>query len=205
MPYHHGGLRTALVDAGLELARTGGPDAVVLRAATRHAGVSHNAAYRHFADKDALLRAVCERCMRELAVRMEQRIDALVASGDERDDAWGALAATGRAYIQFALAEPGWFRTAFAVPPDAHGLAGGEGVGDSGLGPYQLLGLQLDRLRDAGVIRPEHRSGLEYAAWSAVHGISSLLVDGPLREVPADERERAIATVLGVITRGLPG
>ena len=71
MPYHHGQLREALIVAAVELARTAGPEAVVLRAAARAANVSHNAAYRHFEDRDALLRAVCGRCMSELAARME--------------------------------------------------------------------------------------------------------------------------------------
>ena len=57
-PYHHGDLRRALLEAGVALARAGGPEAVALRAATRAAGVSPNAAYRHFADRDALLSAV---------------------------------------------------------------------------------------------------------------------------------------------------
>jgi AcrR family transcriptional regulator len=66
--YRHGRLRAALVDAGLEPAPADGPEAVVLRAATRAAGVSPNAAYRPFADRDELLRAVCERCMSRLAI-----------------------------------------------------------------------------------------------------------------------------------------
>ena len=57
-PYHHGNLRETLIDAGTELARTGGPTAVVLRAVSREANVSHNAAYRHFADHEDLLAAV---------------------------------------------------------------------------------------------------------------------------------------------------
>ena len=64
---------TALVAAGLELARAGGPDAVVLREATRMVGVVPNAAYRHFADRDELLAAVCAAAMGELADRMQQQ------------------------------------------------------------------------------------------------------------------------------------
>ncbi len=55
----------------------------MLRGRPGAAGVSHNAAYRHFADRDALLRAVCERCMSRLALLMEERVDA-VAAGPTR-------------------------------------------------------------------------------------------------------------------------
>src|SRR5579864_1520068 len=65
-----GAVRDGLVAAGLQLARAGGPDAVVLREATRMVGVVPNAAYRHFADRDELLAAVCTAALRELAARM---------------------------------------------------------------------------------------------------------------------------------------
>src|SRR5487761_1109452 len=65
-----GAVRDGLVAAGLELARKGGPDAVVLREATRMVGVVPNAAYRHFADRDELLAAVCAAAMHELSARM---------------------------------------------------------------------------------------------------------------------------------------
>ncbi|MEU6273766.1 TetR/AcrR family transcriptional regulator [Streptomyces populi] len=72
--YHHGNLREALVEAGPALARTGGPGSVLLRAVSREAGVSHNAAYRHFSDHEALVAAVAERCMTELGTLMVQRL-----------------------------------------------------------------------------------------------------------------------------------
>src|SRR3954452_10853144 len=72
--YHHGNLRAALVDAGVELARTGGPNAVVLRAASRQAGVSHNAVYRHFANQEDLLAAVARRCMNQVSLLMIERM-----------------------------------------------------------------------------------------------------------------------------------
>src|SRR6516164_8255795 len=65
-----GAVRDGLVAAGLELARNGGPDAVVLREATQMVGVVPNAAYRHFADRDELLTAVCTAAMRDFAARM---------------------------------------------------------------------------------------------------------------------------------------
>jgi AcrR family transcriptional regulator len=202
-PYHHGRLREALVDAGVELARADGPEAVVLRAATRAAGVSHNAAYRHFADRDELLRAVCERCMTRLALLMEKRIDALPADPDPVAAAWARLDAVGQAYVEFATTEPGWFRTAFAVPRTMHTFTPSEGVGARGLGPYELLGACLDELVEVGAIPPERRPRAEYAAWSAVHGLSTLLNDGPLRDLPAAERDHALQAVLDVVARGL--
>lgn len=201
--YHHGRLREALLVAGLGLARADGPEAVVLRAASRAAGVSHNAAYRHFADRDELLRAVCEQCMSRLAVLMEARIDALPADRDPVATAWARLDAIGRAYLEFAATEPGWFRTAFAVPPTLDSFGLGEGVGASGLGPYALLSARLDELVEVGAVPSERRPGAEYAAWSAVHGLSTLLNDGPLRDLPAIEREHALRVVLDTVARGL--
>lgn len=202
-PYHHGNLRAALVEAGVALARDGGPDAVVLRAASRRAGVSHNAAYRHFADRAELLAAVGARCMALLADLMERGIDDV----RERDRVAAALArldAIGRAYVCFATSEPGWFRTAFGPPHDQGGDVEPDAAGAGGRTPYQLLSARLDELVDVGVITARRRPGLELAAWSAVHGLSSLLVDGPLRALGPDERDAALAVVLDVISRGLP-
>jgi AcrR family transcriptional regulator len=203
VPYHHGELRAALLDAGIALARTGGPNAVVLRAATRTAGVSHNAAYRHFEDRSALLRAVCERCMSELALLIERRCDDVPVTDSQVADAWLRLEATGRAYIEFALTETGWFRTAFAVPTGLEYFASDEGVGRSGLGPYGLLSTRLDELVTLGALPSEQRPGAEYAAWSAVHGLSSLLIDGPLRDLSDAERAVAIDRVVTGVVDGL--
>lgn len=207
--YHHGNLRAALVDAGVELARAGGPNAVVLRAASRRAGVSHNAVYRHFANQEDLLAAVALRCMSQLSLLMTDRMSR-VTTRDRVQRAVARLEAIGRAYIDFARTEQGWFRTAFSSaqshgangpppnPAPAHG-SDAEPIPN----PYDVLGAALDELVEVGALTPERRDGAEYAAWSAVHGLSSLLIDGPLRELPEPEIERAISTVLAVVNRGL--
>lgn len=202
-PYHHGNLRPALLDAAVALAREGGPGAVILREVSRRAGVSHNAAYRHFADRDELLKVVADRCMGELARRMEAHIDRVEVAGDELEAARGRLRATGEAYVEFALAEPGWFRTAFAVPPGLDHSSVGEGVADGGLGPFALLGAQLDALSAAGGLPAERRPDSEIAAWSGVHGLSTLLLDGPLRGSTEEARAAGLARVLDTIERGL--
>jgi AcrR family transcriptional regulator len=206
-PYHHGNLRAALVDAGLQLAWTGGPSAVVLRAAARQAGVSHNAIYRHFASHEDLLAAVAQRCMTQLSSLMIERMGVLTTRDPARR-AQQRLNAIGRAYIDFARTEPGWFRTAFssARPHTAHPSGTEPAHVDDAEpmpGPYDLLGAALDDLVVAGALMAERRDGAEYAAWSGVHGLSALLLDGPLRELPEPEIERAIRTVLAVISRGL--
>jgi AcrR family transcriptional regulator len=190
-----GAVRDGLVAAGLELARTGGPDAVVLREATRMVGVVPNAAYRHFADRDELLAAVCAAAMDELASRMAAGVARVPGRYGDADAALGRLGAIGTAYLEFAHEEPGWFATAFALPQQhAYGAAadraGGAGRTDAAGGagpdrsPLGQLRAVLDELVDAGVLRPQRRDGLEYPIWSAVHGLAVLTGPGPLRDIP---------------------
>ncbi len=193
--YHHGSLRAALIDAGVTLARDGGPAAVVLREASRRAGVSHTAAYRHFTGHDALLDEVAGAAAAALARAMEDRI-AEASSAPER------LRAVGGAYIAFAVQEPGLFRTAFSAHP-SDGWPEGTGRGRSGRSPYEILSGVLDELDAEGVLRPGARQGAEVAAWSAVHGFSCLVLDGPLRALSDGERGAARDVVLRHIESAL--
>lgn len=199
--YHHGNLRAALVAVGVTLARTGGPGAVVLRAASRGAGASHNAAYRHFANQEDLVAAVAQQCMNELSRLMIERADHVTARGPIRR-AQARLEAIGRAYLEFARTEPGWFRTAFSSAR-AHPLAGAATEPGQAPSPYLVLSAQLDELVAVGALTVQRRRGAEIAVWSAVHGLACLLLDGPLRDLPEADVERAVRTVLGAIGRSL--
>src|SRR5919205_3722163 len=123
-PRPRGTVRAALVEAGVELARAGGPDAVVLREVTRMVGVVPNAAYRHFADRDALLAAVRDAALSQLAQRMADGMRQVRARPQTPTGARLRLRAVGQAYLEFARTEPGLFATAFAAtehhPPGAH-------------------------------------------------------------------------------------
>lgn len=191
--YHHGALNSALIDASMELAREGGPDRVVLREAARAAGVSHSAAYRHFADREALLAEVSRRARGELAAEMRRRVDC--ADGPRQ-----RLEAVGTAYVTFALTEPGLFRTAFA----AHPVASPGPPARDGADPFAILGEVLDECTAAGLLSPKLRPGAEIGAWSAVHGLAGLLLDGSL-SATEEGIEFAGRQVLGLIERGLLG
>jgi len=178
-----GAVRDGLVAAGLELARCGGPDAVVLREATQMVGVVPNAAYRHFAGRDELLAAVAAAAMSELAARMAAGVARVRGKYGDPAPARRRLRAIGQAYLEFARQEPGLFVTAFAVPRH-HGYgAPGGGTGPDPL-PLDQLRAVLDELADAGVLDRQRRDGIEYPIWSTVHGLAVLTGQGPLRELP---------------------
>ena len=212
-----GAVRDGLVAAGLELARTGGPDAVVLREATRMVGVVPNAAYRHFADRDELLAAVCSAAMRELAGRMAAGVARVPGAYGDPVAARLRLGAVGTAYLEFAREEPGLFATAFAVPQQhAYGAASGTGPGAtsgagsgaaSGVGaerlPLDYLRAALDELVEAGVLSRRRREGLEYPIWSTVHGLAVLAGAGPLRDVPGAARDHLEQLTLAFIAGSL--
>ncbi|MDQ6837947.1 MAG: TetR/AcrR family transcriptional regulator [Actinomycetota bacterium] len=183
-PYHHGDLPAALVTAGLELARAGGAEAVGLREVTRVVGVTPNAAYRHFADRRALVLAVAARAQQQLALAMEDRMVDADTEPDPARRAQERLRAVGLAYIDFAINEPGWFQLAFFTHEQYAKASEAEATGHSGAPPYQLLLAALDDLVAAGVLKPDHRPNAEWACWSAVHGLSELATQGPLHGQP---------------------
>lgn len=200
--YHHGDLQHALLAAGLELAREGGPDAVVLREATRRVGVSPNAAYRHFADRDALLSAVSIAAQAQLACTIEEEFDRAGPSSDPAVTARAHLRAIGTAYVRFALENPGLFRAAFMVPSDLNNSGNPRAAGPSGRTAFELLSMALDEYVAAGIMPPARREGAEFLAWSSVHGLSMLLIDGPLRALPREQADAVTQRVVDMVEAG---
>ncbi|MBO8200949.1 TetR/AcrR family transcriptional regulator [Streptomyces smyrnaeus] len=226
--YRHGNLRHALIAAGVELARAGGPDAVVLREATRRAGVVPNAAYRHFTDRRALLSAVSQAALAHLARAMEHTLaqaasdevnqsaaqaasrpgaDTTSLSADAAPDAAATAAharlrALMRGYLGFAQAEPGLFRAAFATTEMADTDAEAA-TGAGGRTAFRMLADALDELTACGAVPPERRPGSEYFVWATVHGMATLLIDGPLRHMLPTQVEEAVAQVMEAVGRGL--
>lgn len=198
--YHHGNLREALVEAALAAAREEGPDGLALRELARRVGVSHNAAYRHFADRDSLVAEVAERALAALTEAGRVRL-ATVEHADPMMLARRRLFELGRSYVGFALAEPGLFRVAFSSYPQIEstpGLIDPSSDDD----PLAQLNTTLDGLVDAGYLAHGARPGAEITCWSAVHGFSVLHLEGPLRAHPAELRDAALEAMLIALDRG---
>jgi AcrR family transcriptional regulator len=200
--FRHGDLYNALVTAGLEMARAGGPNAVILREATRQSGVSPNAAYRHFASQAELLDAVRSACLSRLAAAIEDEMKKCRQGHNAQLFARRSLRAVGMGYLGFAVKEPGMFRTAFSVPP-AVDSPNPANTASMGLNPFQLLSLALDRMLESGMLSKKGRQGAEYLAWSTVHGLALLALEGPLHHMP---REMVLALgerLVVMVERGL--
>jgi len=165
-------------------------------------GVVPNAAYRHFADRDELLAAVCTAAMGELAERMADGVAAVPGPYGDADAAGLRLGAIGAAYLDFAHEEPGLFATAFAVPQQHAYGAPDDGTGRDRM-PLGQLRAALDELVVAGVLQPQRRDGIEYPIWSAVHGLAVLTGQGPLRDVPEATRQRLAELTFAFIGAGL--
>jgi AcrR family transcriptional regulator len=200
--FRHGDLRNALVTAGLEMARAGGPNAVILREATRQAGVSPNAAYRHFANQAELLDAVRSACFSQLAAAMEDEMKKCRPGRDPQGFARKSLRAVGIGYLGFAMREPGMFRTAFSVSPPVHSPDPAN-TASMGLNPFQLLSLALDRMLESGLLSKKARQDAEYLAWSTVHGLALLVLEGPLHQMPHEMLLALGERLVVMVERGL--
>lgn len=188
--YHHGDLRRALVAAATTLARADGADGVVLRAAAREVGVSPSAAYRHFPSREGLLAHVASEARAALATRMLAATAQV--SGRDGTAAIERFRATGRAYMTFALDEPGLFEVAFRPCPVALFVPDDPS-------PYALLAASLDELAAVGLLAVP-RPGAEEYAWVAVHGAAVLLGE---RMIPPTDRERVMDGTLDMVAHGL--
>lgn len=197
--YQHGDLRHALIQAGLKLLGEGGAGALSLRAAAELAGVSHAAPYRHFQDKDALLSAIAEEGFRQLTARIRQEM-----AGCQGADMMIRLRAAAVGYVLFAIENPASFRLVFGgalekgeVPPSLK--AAGEEA-------YHTLRDLVAEGIGAGRLRGRDADTVSLTAWSLVHGLANLVIDGMVEPgLAADERRvRALtATVTDLLGQGL--
>jgi AcrR family transcriptional regulator len=173
--YHHGALRPALIAAARALLDEGGPEAVGVRESARRVGVTPTATYRHFRDKEALLAAVAAEGFREFGA-------ALAEAGRAAEP----LPAMGAAYVDFALANPGMFRLMFS--PLLAGRADNPELRAAAEAAFDALRGGVRARGGAG----EGGDAAAIAAWSLVHGLSHLILDGVLPKADAETFKRAI-------------
>ena len=180
--YHHGDLRAALLGEGLRLVEEAGPDALSLREVARAAGVSATAVYRHFPDKRALMTALAQEGVRRLGEAQEA-----AATGGGA----AAFSAVGRAYVDFALANPGLFRLTFTYP----GIEIGDPVND------KAASLLHDHALDIAHGDKRLARVVALKAWSLVHGIALLILDG---RVPRDDALIDATIATAALAEGAP-
>ena len=190
--YHHGDLRRALVARALELLRTGGAEALTLRAVARAAGVSQAAPYRHFADRRALVAAVAEEGFRQLVDAMTQAMGQAMAAGNMRL----AFREVGVAYVRFALEHDAQYRVMFGAE-----VANNEdlpALRAQSRGVLEGVARAVAGLQQAGLVGPGDPHTMAAALWAALHGLVMLQLDGqtlgivPSHEALVDETLRLV-------------
>jgi len=169
--YHHGDLQAALVRTAGKMLEKEGVEALKLREVARRSGVSHNAPYRHFAQREALLAALAAEGFAWLGAAQRKAAEA------------GGLRGMGEAYVAFALAHPQRFRLMFggqiSMARHAHlrevALRTFEGLS----GALAARVPEAQGARDASV-----------AAWSLVHGLALLLMGERIAPAALGGRKR---------------
>jgi AcrR family transcriptional regulator len=169
-PYHHENLRGKLLEAAIRLIAEVGPTAFTLREVARRAGVSHNAPYRHFRDRDDLIAAVAAQGFRELT-------EAMVEAAAPRSEALERLKSAGLGYVTFALRRPEHFAVMFDAPMSKHKHPDSAAAAEEAFGT--LLGF-VKGCQDAGRLPSGDLLQMALLAWTMVHGIAKLAITGRL-------------------------
>ena len=167
-------LRGELLTAAMDLlTETGDVDAVSVRAVAQRVGVSVPSLYLHFADKQALVDAVCEQVFEALHLRLR-------AAAEGAADPFQALRAQGNAYVHFALENPEHYRIVMMTEHSAHGHTLDPEQADAiiATGAFGYLVESIRACVDAGVYSGDPVE-LGLGLWAAAHGVAALLVVKP--------------------------
>lgn len=173
--YHHGDLRATLISEAWRVVEESGDTALSLRSCVRAIGVDIAAAYRHFRRKDEVLAAVAAQGFDEMGFQMHA---AMSQVGRSPDSAIDYLYRCGLAYVMFGLQHPNLYRLMFGGHSSAEAIEAQRQSEDVVYKPYDQLTDALDLLVDASAIPSTSRPEAEFLAWSLVHGMVSLMIDG---------------------------
>jgi AcrR family transcriptional regulator len=172
--YYAGDLRRDLLDAALETVARDGPSAVNLRALARELGVSHAAPANHFADKTAVFTAIAQEGFELLGQAMDQALAAVPADQPGRV----RVAATGQAYLRFALEHRSHFEVMWRTDLCRRDEPALQTAADATFD--QLVEAVRAAQADGWAEGADERS-VAYLAWSSVHGLAVLWLNGPLQ------------------------
>jgi AcrR family transcriptional regulator len=196
-PYHHGDLRRALIDTAITMLTEDGAWNFTLREVARRAGVSHAAPYNHFADKSALLAEVAVLGFQTLRLQME------AAARRHPRSPRQALIGIAGAYVRFGVEHPAHYRLMFGAD-----LADEERhptLQEASDASFAVLTSALERGQAALAIRPGSVREQALAAWSLVHGLTTLFIDQRLSFLAASssEAERYARAAAAALCEGL--
>jgi len=177
-PYHHGDLEVALLEESKKLVSLLGVEHVSLRQVAVNVGVSPSAAYHHFPDKEALLKAAARSTFEDLAEFQERAIADFL--GISPLAARRRFRALGMAYVAFARENPNLFRLCFGP------YCAGDEMTREESRPWRLLVSGLNELERNGEVHPKVRPYAEILVWSAIHGVANLILDELLPDDAVD-------------------
>lgn len=188
--YHHGDLKNALIQAGIEILSKDGVNALSLRKAARKAGVSHAAPYAHFADKQALIAAIATDGHRKIYEKIARIMEQFPA------DPLRQLVETAWAYVEFGFEEPDHFKITFsgAVEKEREYPALVEMTQKN----FAVVRQLIARCQAAGILNPGEPDLIAVGVWGLVHGFVSLIQEGQVSHSVLDHyspREMLIFTL----------
>ncbi len=195
--YHHGNLRSALLDAAASVISEIGPQGLTIREVASRAGVSHAAPYRHFSGKDEILLAAVEQGF----ALLEQTMADCKAAADS--DPISQFAASGIAYVDFALQHSAYYRVMFS----GNLLSAGGELSLEHTSRETLLEMvrNIEQCQALGIVRQGDAQVFALTIWSTIHGFVSLANDGRLEHLLYDEASAQVLrdAVLSAIFQGL--
>ena len=180
--YHHGDLRRALMDVSIDILKKHEVETLNLRKLAVLAGVSPGAPYHHFADRAKLVAAIANEGFELLEGSMRK------ATATCANEASARLEALGQAYVHFAISHPGYFRVMFRRETHNNATTAMRGAGQR---TFQLLCDAITACQQAGSAPAGDPQPLILHAWAAVHGLSTLLVDGDLKGISIPTQQLA--------------
>lgn len=192
-PYHHRDLRGALLEASLDLLRDRALGEFTLREVARRAGVSHNAPYRHFRDKDDLLAAIAEEGFERLTATMQ-------SARGKQGTPFQQLQRAGIAYVDFAQAQPQHFSVMFSIDLRDNRHVSAKTAAEKCFAELVRLVVGSGDRESFRSMSPETAA---LVAWTQVHGIAVLALRGQLRFQARREIRDFAKVATEAIGRGL--